>query len=371
MGPWSRAIGVVALVACACGGGESARTNGAGTNGGGREQGTGEERTGTTPPADLRALGLVATFAELVAAASTLDDRGEIDSAAGCILRGEGPYRLEADLAAAVRPLPAPPEELDARLERTTGAIRVFTRWGQVGEGEALVLVAFTTAPPPDDRPLLAAVLTDRGVYLRSTASAMNADPVAISGAGARIARVADETGASAVLVTAEGGMSLASLRALLAAMPHSTPVVLASPLEEGTRLPPPRAAPATPTNGAAVCEALPEQPEGTRQGDLDPSAALAALSPLRDAAQQCMSASRAAANGGRLVLLLRAGTDGRVTDACVTNDTADDPALRQCVVDAARAIALPRPTPDGTADLALPLVFDPDPTLRQRPLCD
>ncbi|MFW5876139.1 MAG: hypothetical protein ACOCXM_05340, partial [Myxococcota bacterium] len=72
------------------------------------------------PPSAHRALGPAATFGELVAAARALDDAGAGDADAGCLLRSPptsaGGWRLEADLAVAVRPLPDAPANLASRL---------------------------------------------------------------------------------------------------------------------------------------------------------------------------------------------------------------------------------------------------------------
>ena len=68
-------------------------------------------------PRDPRALPGSAVFGDLVEVARALDERRDSRSESGCLLRASpGAYRLEADLAVAVRPLPQAPEELDARL---------------------------------------------------------------------------------------------------------------------------------------------------------------------------------------------------------------------------------------------------------------
>ncbi|MEY4580592.1 MAG: hypothetical protein RL701_5295, partial [Pseudomonadota bacterium] len=63
-------------------------------------------------PQDVRRLLEHATFADLVHVATRLDDEAQPHSTAGCLLRGQGNLRLEADLSLAARPLPRPPERV-------------------------------------------------------------------------------------------------------------------------------------------------------------------------------------------------------------------------------------------------------------------
>lgn len=366
------AIALAALLAAAgCGGPSEAAEPPGGAGGAGSEQPPEPE---PPPPEDLRVLGAGATFAELVSAARRLDERREADSTAGCILRGAAgaPWRLEADLSVAVRPLPDAPADLDERLAQD-GGIRVLTRWGQLGaEARDLALVAFTTTPPLRASGAAALFLTDEGVYLRRVGEAEVEPfgPVSVGDAGARVQR-ALSGGAVPLFVTAEAGQSIDRLRDLLHRLPEASAGVtaLAVPLAPETRLPD-AAARSEDTTGTCP-DGLPEPAEGTAEGELAARDIVGALGPLREGARGCFdNATGPAALGGRTSLALRIGPEGAVTEACFREDEIGDPGLRACVLEAARATHFPSPDPPGIVDAIVPLVFEPDASLRQPPLC-
>jgi hypothetical protein len=85
--------------------------------------------------------------------------------------QGQGGWKLAADLAAAVRPLPPAPLDLEKRLRQKPGRVHVLTRWGRVGEQPFdLALVAFTTTTPASARmPAIALLLTEGGVFVRES----------------------------------------------------------------------------------------------------------------------------------------------------------------------------------------------------------
>lgn len=319
---------------------------------------------------DARALGADATFVDLARAARRLDDRRDQESDRGCLLaRG---WRLEADLAVAVRPLPAPPEDLDARLAADAGPVTVLSRWGAYGDGDPshVSLTAATTTLPPRREPARVWFVTDRGVYVRSTEGAAGVGPGSVEDA-------ADALGApdavGALFVTAESGVSLARLADVLRAIPDalSGRVGLAVALAEGTRLPEPPAT-APPTEDASCPGGLPPLAEDAPIGRLRPEAIVGSLGPLRQAAATCVGAAEGeGAGGGRVALAIRIGPGGLVQEACAVEDATNDPSLRACLARAARTTAFPAPDPPGAVDVQLPLVLAPLPSQRQRPLCD
>lgn len=329
---------------------------------------------------DTRALGAAATFADLVHAARTLEDRGDANSSARCLLRGTGEvgasWRLEADIAVAVRPLPAPWDDYDAHLRAHRGPVRLLSRWGQTrAEPYALALATFTSTVPVDATRAAALVaLTNEGAHVVGTTPGAMA-----AGAPMPLARVAEALRAlqpsgtpALIALTAEAEVPLASVREMLALLAElGVPVALAVPLAPDVRLPAePPVAPDAAERG--LCgRGLPEPPPSATEGDLAESAVIGALTPLREAAARCLTvASGRAASGGRLDVTLRIGADGAVTEACTLRDELLDPALRMCVLEAARALRFPVPSPAGYVDIVLPLRLAADASLAQRPLC-
>jgi len=372
-------LAVCALAAC---GGAATSSGAAGRPPIADEARTGDDGSEVDVPArSARALGAAATFAELVRAARELEDRGEGNATAGCLLRGSGAvgdaWRFEADVAVAVRPLPAAWDDYDDHLRAHRGPARILSRWGQTrAEPYSLALATLTSTVPVDPTlPAAAVVLTDAGAYVlgtaQSSAPAVSAVPTARL---VEALRTLQPGGAPAmVAVTAEAALPLASLRDALAVLAElGVPIALAVPLAPDVRLP------ADPVVSPDVAErglcgrGLPEPPASAVEGDLAQSVVVAALAPLRDAAARCMStATGRAASGGRLDVTLRIGADGTVTEACAVRDDVLDPALRICVLEAARALRFPLPSPTGYVDLALPLRLAADTTLAQRPLCE
>ena len=361
-----------ALACAACGGSETPIDDD--TRDGTRDDGAGGEEP---PPVvtNARVLGAGATFADLVSAARRVDDTGEADSDAGCILRGnEGlPWTLEADLSVAVRPVPEPPADLDDRLASARGPVRVLTRWGPIGdEGGDVALVGLTSTFPLRESAGVALFLTDQGAWVRDLAASPEdpAQALPLEDAGARV-RERIERAAMPVFVTAEAGVPLGRLRALLAVLPTALSglVALAVPLAPDTRLPQTTAQPA---GDRMMCpDGLPEPAADARLGNIAPQDIIGSLTPLREGARQCFdNTSGPAALGGRLVLHFRIGADGAVTEGCYTEDDIEDITLRTCVLEAARATRFPAAGPSSFVDAALPLVFTPDASLRQAALC-
>lgn len=321
------------------------------------------------PPDDPRALGPAPRFADLVAAARTLDDRRDQESNAGCLLRRG--WRLEADLAVAVRPLPPAPDDLDDTLARHPGPVNILSRWGAYGSGapSAPSFSAVTTTLPPRREPALVWALTDEGVYVRSSREPMSAAPIALDALS-----LPEPDAVGALFITAEAGTSLERLAQLLARAPDALAgrVGLAVALAPETRLPEIAGASAPVDPRAHLCPGgLPALADDAPLGDLRPDAIVQRLDPLRQAASACVSASEGpGAAGGRVVLGIRIGPGGVVTDACAVEDATADPALRGCLVRAARSVAFPAPSPDGSVDVQLPLLLAPLALQHQAPLC-
>jgi hypothetical protein len=320
---------------------------------------------------DPRTLGPDATFGDLVAAARALDDAAEGDGSAGCLLRRSGAaHRLEADLAVAVRPLPAAPDDLDTALTATAAGPAVLTRWGHFGASDApLALVAFSATPPPAEGPIVAVAVTRQGVRLSSTGQA--APPRRVLAADEVATALEAQTDAAMWLITAEAAVPVERLRALFASLPAGAPpVALAVALAPGTRLPDP---PDPQAPEAPLCEAgLPPAPASAPEGSMDPAQARHAIAPLRRALEGCATADpRTTGRAARLGIHLRVDEDGRVIDACVTEDSLGSAILRRCVLSAAAELRFPEPQPSGWVDLAFPIHFETDHDPPQRPLCE
>lgn len=316
-----------------------------------------EARTPTpTSPRDLAA---DATFADLVAAARRQDDLRDQDSTAGCLLRVGASYRLEADLAAAVRPLPEAPTSIDTRQE----SVAVLTRYGTIGNADAsLGLVAFTTTQPAEHAEAAVLIVQRTELFVART-SGGRARSIA-----ARELETLDD-GHLLLFVTATAGTSVGDLSSVLRSIPASFAgrVGLAVALPQGTRLAaPPTAAEAPPSE--AIC-ALTETEEPP--GELSVEAIRLGVQPLVARAEACVGASEGSgALGGRVVLSMRIATSGAVSEACISEDATDDGVLRACLVRAARALVFTAPT-EGSVDVALPLVLAPGVAHRQRPICE
>ena len=317
------------------------------------------------PPEDVpnpRALSAGATFADLVGAVRALDDHGNGDATAECLLRGEGPYRLEADLAVAVRPLPTP-RSLHEEVSQT-GPLRILTRWGQAGEGRT-ALAGLTSTPPPSAGAWLAIVVAADGIGLRTTDGSTSAGPFALGELGARLTALGATS--APVFVTADPETTLARLREVLRVVQASgRPIALAVALTDGIPVPDP------PSRGeveTGLCTSAPAAPEGA-SGDMEPTAAREALAPASDGIAACMAtASPESAGGGRVAVRFVVGEGGRVVHACATHDEIGDSGLRACVLDVVRALRFP--DPGGLVHLAVPFVLAPDRGSVQRALCD
>lgn len=373
MGALKRSTPVTLLVAviCACSGASQQRPASSGTEAPAEAPDTAAE---PAPPSGPRMLAPDATFADLVEAANTLDANGEGDSDSPCALRPprrEGwPWELQADLSAAVRPLPEAPEDLDDRLRSSPAPVLAVTRWGQLGARNfELALASFFNAPPLLDLSAAVLIMTSRGVYLRYTdlrVSTGRTEAVPLDLAVEQLEERLEE--GQMIYVTAEAQVSVADLVELLDDLPTEAPVSLAVALGESIRVPDPPAPPVD--RGTGLCpDGLPSLGEGVTRGGLDATLVLGALRPLRLAVQSCMEdAAGTRAPGGRVEVMMRIDPQGQVDDACLLSDEVGGTELRSCLIEAASGTRFPHPSPSGYVDVALPLRLQPT---YQRPLCD
>jgi hypothetical protein len=235
---------------------------------------------------------------------------------------------------------------------------------------QALVLASFTALGPQSVRTLGVALLaTDEGVYLRySDAPASAADgPLPTQSAIAGLL-AAPHNGAAVLYVTAEAAIPLAQLVELLRLLPAERPVALALALPAGTQVPV-----TSPQQTAQVCaDGLPPLAEGSAEGELDSREIVAALGPLKQAAQDCLQNAQGRARaGGRLVLALRIDKSGAVQESCAQEDAIGDAALAACVLASSRDLRFPAPRPPGPVDVLLPLSLVPTGSAQERALCE
>ncbi len=320
-----------------------------------------------TQPGPSRELAGHAIFDDLVAGIAA-DELREV-APQHCLIAKEGTgFRVAADLAVAVHPIPTPPDDVDGAFEGGLGP-RVLSRWGSHGAGTgSITLSALSETPPP--RRVWVLMLTDRGFYLRPAADVQTvqrgAAPDTQIAEQLRVAG-ADEPDVT-LFLSAERTVRVARILQVLEvlAAQHRGAVALAVPLAHDTALPAPREASAV----ALRCpDGLPESQE--IEGDLPVPALSEAMAPLRARATLCLeSADARGAAGGRLTLGLRIGADGALAHACMIADETEDNSLAACVLAAARDLRFPAPSPAGTVDVELPLLLRPNSAPAQAPVC-
>ena len=355
-----RSLSILALVsAMACGGSQVATDAPAARGVDRAPAGPADGPEGATAPS--RNLGDRATFEDLVATAQALDGRSEGDSDAGCLLRSSGGWRLEADLAVPVRPLPAPVPSLAQALRNHSGPVRVLSRWGQRGAGRRAV--ALFSMFPRNDAEVVVLFVSADGIRLRSTDGATVAGPFFQTTIPSSIL---DPGFDGLIAVTADAQTPLDTLVGVLGGLPEAATVTLGVLLPEETRLPEPLVADAD--GEAGLCPDGLEPAEGA-EGQFDATAAAPALAQLRQSVGRCSDyRSGVGEAAGGLSIAFRIGPGGQVTEACATADDLGDPALRACALDAVRTTRFP--DPGGVLDLALPVRFEADVTARQAVLC-
>lgn len=326
---------------------------------------TNEQKATTALPS--RELTKDARFNDIVATVSALEPSGQPGQR--CLLGAKRTgFRLGAELASALYPLPAAPDDLDAALKRAP-VVRVLSRWGQYGQGNVtLALAAITEAPPT--RNAFSVVLTDQGVYVRTSDPQQPITDAAVK--DEQLTQALDRADAfheySTLFLSAEANVPVARLLKILTTLSKEStgPIAFAVALPPGTPIPDPvaeRAHPSLCPNG------LPEL-EG-EAGELELAAIHGALVPFQERAATCLEQADArGAAGGRLRLAIRVEASGRVGQTCVeANDTEDD-ALSACVIAATQQLVFPAPNPAGRVDLSLPIVLRQGSHPAQAPLC-
>jgi hypothetical protein len=321
-----------------------------------------EPVTKAEPPAakadDPRRFSDHPTFGELVRLGQTLDNASAGHSSAGCLIAlartSSSTARLDADLALAARPLPDASQHCDDAVAEQAGPVAVMSTWGNLpGEADSGLLVAFTTTSPAAVKaPAIGMFVTQRGVLLRAADPGLRAHPEAMTHdqAGVLLAAL---SGPATIYATADRDLELRALVAALELVPNRFEVALAVALPKGTHLPA-----SAPVSQEGLCPTgLPAPASAEHEGELDSAAAQRALAPLREAALSCaLNTGGRALLGGRLVLALRIGADGRARETCFSNDEIAEPTLRRCLIAAARDLPYPRPSAAGFADLEVPL---------------
>ncbi|MFW6050491.1 MAG: hypothetical protein ACODAU_04915 [Myxococcota bacterium] len=345
-----------------------------GTAAAGEAEAPAEPAPGDAPASARRALGPAPTFADVVQAARALDEAGAEEAQATCLLRAPdragGAWRLEADLAVAIRPLPTPPQELAERLEGARRPAVVLSRWGRHGPAEdpGVALVTFTHSPPPGDRAVVVVAATKRGTYLRPTSEALQvpADPVPVGELGAALQALPRSV---LLVVTAEPALPLPRLRSLFRTFPPEARVALGVALAPEVKLP--QGLEERLEVPEPCAEGLPPLQEAadTEPAELTPDQARDVLGPFAEDARWCISAFPEAAAGGTLEVHLRVAADGSIKDACVARDTVGSPLARRCLLERVRALQFP--SPGATVDLTFPLTIDPAPGAKQTPICE
>jgi hypothetical protein len=279
------------------------------------------------------------------------------------------PRQFAADVLAGARPLPEVPRELASLLLKAAGAPAVITAWGDSpGELPDVALLAFTTTTPRSAKlPAVAMVLSGPGVFLRGAAMPLRAHPEALTPqAAATLLRGLPDH--AIVYISAEAGVPVEQLVAALRSVPDRFEVALAVALPKGTRLPAPAA-----RGSELLCpDGLPEPAADAVEGSLDAATLRQVLAPLRDAGLSCaLGVGGLALQGGRLEIGLRISPDGRARELCMVGDTIGEPVLRRCVIEAARSLQFPAPSPAGFVDVHLPLELTLEGPTAQRALCD
>jgi hypothetical protein len=310
---------------------------------------------------DPRALEAGATYGDLVTALRASEVARSEAATAPCLMtggaEGQGAH-LDAELAAAVHPIPDAPADLASRL--SPAPVAILSRYGTRGPSEPGLAVATLSATnPPGDGEQVLIALTSRGALLRSSDRRVEA-------AGAfPLDELRQRLGAFSatpglIALTAEASVPLSVLRDALGELPDAlaSHLTLAVALPPGTRAPSPTAAT---TARAPLCEYLPPWEPGTRESTLSVSALVTGAGPLREAARDCLASAGPTAQSGSMTVLFRVNARGQVEAACVNADDTGSDALRACVLEHARAMRFPPPSPAGVVQAALPLIFQID----------
>lgn len=305
---------------------------------------------GPTPHTGERTAG---TFEQL------LRTRPQANRPECLLVRMRDGWLLGQSATLATRNWPEFPERVASVLEDPRERVRVLTTFGPLGDArEGPVLVAATALPPRAARKPTMAVFATKGDGLsvrfgdRPGQDALDVEGVA------RIAAEAARGELGSIWLTADRLTPVARLREVLVNLPSDPAVAFAIALPQSTRLSPP---PTQPVLKAHCPAGLPEPKAERPEGDLEAPAIVDALAPLTNGAQRCLEqATGPAAAGGRVTLAVRIGERGAVEAACLVDDTIEDPTMAGCLVETARTLAFPAPSPTGFVDVQLPLSLAP-----------
>lgn len=270
--------------------------------------------------------------------------------------------RFGGHAASAIRPLPLPSEELDARLARSV-SVNVLTAYGRYGEAAgALTLAAYSASTPR--RQAVALVITDQGVSLRGVDASVPIQDRLSREAAVQAAVLLQP---ATVFVAAEARVPSPLLAELLTALDSQrVPVALAVDLPADAALPQ-----SSPGSSYRACpDGLPESREA--EGELAPTQLSTPLQELRTRAANCLNnADARGAAGGRLRLTFRVLPNGTVGDACIVADETGDAKLLSCILRETASVRFPAPSPIGSVDFELPLSLQPDHAPPAPLLCD
>ncbi len=327
------------------------------------------EETAEVTPAMLRLLPRDATYADLlqrVRQLMAIDPNIEAPGE-GCLLRSQGGlsgWRLAGELAPALRPLPEP---MSSRRRMPAGAVRVLSRWGQQGSGDAATFVTWTASAPPAAEQAFVLLLRERAGRLQASLRSTVDDLGELEGVQ-RWEVVRDrllQENPTQFYVSAEAGLSLSALVEALEAF-AAMEVVFVVPLAPGTNLPD---APAPSTAGLCPDGLPPTDSEEGATGTRDATSIRAGLGAFVEQAQGCLAqAGAAGARGGLLQAEVRIEPTGSVGAACIRQDEIGSETLRSCVLGALQGIDFGAAS--GTTVLRLPLRLAPDRERSQTPLC-
>ncbi|MDB4985248.1 MAG: hypothetical protein JWN04_426 [Myxococcaceae bacterium] len=310
-----------------------------------------------------------AHYADLVRAASELEGSTREPSSrpSTCLLAQTGSdFRLRAELASAVRPLPLPPDDLDQSM-KNAAHVELLSAWGRHGDGNGkLALAAFSSSAPTSTA--FALLLTDRGLALRSPSGSTAAplDELDLPRALSALATL-DPARSANVFVAAEASFPLRELYRVLAGLGAAQRrVVLAVSLAPNTALP-------LPVSATAKVARCPDGLSATDapEGSLPASELMAGIAPLKEHAADCLARGDArGAAGGRLRIAFRIAANGHVQEACIVSDQLDDAGVANCVIGLASQLRFAPPSPTGVLDLELPIALQASPQVVQNAVC-
>ncbi|NOY91640.1 MAG: hypothetical protein GXP55_10605, partial [Deltaproteobacteria bacterium] len=216
-----------------------------------------------------RALAAGATYGDLITALRAAEVARSEAATAPCLMTGGAAGQsahLDAELAAAVHPIPDAPADLASRL--SPAPVAILSRYGTRGPSEpGLAVAALSATDPPGDGEQVLIALTSRGALLRSSDRRVEAaEAFPLDELRQRLGAFSETPGL--IALTAEASVPLSVLRDALGELPDAlaSHLTLAVALPPGTRAP---SATAATTARAPLCEYLPPWEPGTRESSL------------------------------------------------------------------------------------------------------